>query len=202
MGYSAGGLCGNAAISCNDAATATPVPQTCGLTRIPNAFAMSAIFLHSEMPPAAGSGGTRGAPKTPASWPQSAGQSQNAAPLPAGSHLQSEPQNEPERKAPRPSSPSPCRFPTKAICCRIFTPALPGHPAASVRDFCSGDYTVRGRSQKFSKRRSNVLGGRRRGLRTASDHGEQGLHATEADQRHPTEPSARRQPRDLYLQEI
>ena len=50
---------------------------------------------------------TRGAPKTPASWPPSAGKSQNAAPLPAGSHLQSEPHNEPARKAPRPSSPGP-----------------------------------------------------------------------------------------------
>jgi hypothetical protein len=29
---------------------------------------------------------------------------------------------------------------TKAICCRIFTPAPPDYPAASVRDFCSGDY--------------------------------------------------------------
>ena len=52
----------------------------------------------------AGSADTRGAPKTPASWPPSAGQSQIAAPLPAGSRLQSEPQSEPERKAPRPSS--------------------------------------------------------------------------------------------------
>src|SRR5215472_13544468 len=61
-------------------------------------------------------------------------------PLPAGSPLQSEPQNELERKAPRPSSPGPCRFPTKAICCRIFIPALPDCPVASVvRDFCSGD---------------------------------------------------------------
>ena len=41
-----------------------------------------------------------------------------------------------------PSSPSPCRFPTRAICCRIFTPALPDHPAASVRDFCSGAYSL------------------------------------------------------------
>ena len=24
------------------------------------------------------------------------------------------------------------------ICCRIFTPAQPGYPAASVRDYCSG----------------------------------------------------------------
>ena len=35
--------------------------------------------------------------KTPASWPPSAGQSQNDVLLPAGSPLQSEPQNEPER---------------------------------------------------------------------------------------------------------
>ena len=33
-----------------------------------------------------------------------------------------------------------CRLPTKAICCRIFTPALPDYPAASVRDFLSGAY--------------------------------------------------------------
>jgi hypothetical protein len=58
-GCNAGGLCGNTAISCNDAAKATPVPQTCGLTRRPNAFAMSAIFLHSEMPPAAQVSGCR-----------------------------------------------------------------------------------------------------------------------------------------------
>src|SRR5262249_55151614 len=83
---------------------------------------------------------TRGDPRTPASWLPSAGQSQNVAPLPAGSPLQSEPQNELERKAPRPSSPGPCRFPTKAICCRIFIPALPDCPVASVvRDFCCGD---------------------------------------------------------------
>jgi hypothetical protein len=51
--------------------------------------------------------GTRAAPKTPASWPLSAGQSQNDVLLPAGSPLQSEPQNEPERIDPRPSSPAP-----------------------------------------------------------------------------------------------
>src|SRR5271156_3978409 len=28
----------------------------------------------------------------------------------------------------------------KAICCRIFTPAQPEGPAASVRDYCSGAY--------------------------------------------------------------
>src|SRR5262249_15195732 len=85
---------------------------------------------------------TRAAPRTPASWLPSAGQSQNVAPLPAGSHLQSEPQNELERTAPRPSSPGPCRFPTNAICCRIFIPALPDCPVASVvRDFCSGAHS-------------------------------------------------------------
>src|SRR5207247_1627159 len=56
-GWSPGGLCGRAAISCREAASATPVPQTCGLTRTPKAFAMSAIFLHSEMPPAAHTSG-------------------------------------------------------------------------------------------------------------------------------------------------
>ena len=30
----------------------------------------------------------------------------------------------------------------KAICCRIFAPALPEYPAASVRDYCSGAYTL------------------------------------------------------------
>ena len=29
----------------------------------------------------------------------------------------------------------------RAICCRIFAPALPNYPAASVRDYCSGAYT-------------------------------------------------------------
>src|SRR5271154_300596 len=81
--------------------------------------------------PAAASAGTRVAPKTPASSPPSAGRSQNAGPLRAGSQLQSEPHIEPERKAPRPSSPGPCHLPTKAICCRIFTPALPDYPAAA-----------------------------------------------------------------------
>src|SRR5215472_13351422 len=40
-----GGLSGSAAISCKDAAKATPVPHTCGLTRTPKAFAISAIFF-------------------------------------------------------------------------------------------------------------------------------------------------------------
>ena len=28
----------------------------------------------------------------------------------------------------------------RTTCCRIFTPALPEYPAASVRDYCSGAY--------------------------------------------------------------
>jgi hypothetical protein len=31
-------------------------------------------------------------------------------------------------------------LPTTAICCRIFTPALPDYPAASVREFLSGAF--------------------------------------------------------------
>src|ERR1700730_2129253 len=40
--------------------------------------------------------------------------------------------------------PPPSADPTqRAICCRIFTPAaLPEYPAASVRDYCSGEYTT------------------------------------------------------------
>ena len=41
------------------------------------------------------------------------------------------------------SQADPCRLLTEAIWCRIFTLALPVHRAASVRDFCSGDYTLR-----------------------------------------------------------
>jgi hypothetical protein len=33
----------------------------------------------------------------------------------------------------------------RAICCRSFTPAQLEYPAASVRDYCSGAYTGRGR---------------------------------------------------------
>jgi hypothetical protein len=54
--------------------------------------------------------------------------------------------NEPEHGAPRPSSPGPYRLPTKAICCRFFTPAQPDYPAASVRDFLSGAHTQEGRA--------------------------------------------------------
>ena len=85
-----------------------------------------------------------GVSKTPASSLPAAGRSHNAAPLPAGSPPQSKPQNEPERIDPRPSSPSPCRFTTKANRCRFFTPAQPDDPAASVRDFRSGAHSLPG----------------------------------------------------------
>lgn len=42
-----------------EAARAAPMPQTCGLTRMLKALPMSAIFLHSEMPPAAQTSGCR-----------------------------------------------------------------------------------------------------------------------------------------------
>ena len=32
----------------------------------------------------------------------------------------------------------------RTTCCRIFTPALPEYPAASVRDYCSGAYSFIG----------------------------------------------------------
>src|SRR5271163_3151569 len=35
----------------------------------------------------------------------------------------------------------------RATCCRNFTPAQPDRPAASIRDFCSGAYTVSRRVQ-------------------------------------------------------
>jgi hypothetical protein len=59
------------------------------------------------------------------------------------------PQNEPERKAPRPSSPRPLPLSDKGHRCRIFTPALPDYPAASVRDLCSGAYISAERRQDF-----------------------------------------------------
>ena len=68
------------------------------------------------------------------------GRSQTAAPLPAGSDPQSEPHNEPEHRAPRPSSPGPCRLRQRPLAAG-FSPAQPGYPAASVRDFCSGAFT-------------------------------------------------------------
>ena len=86
------------------------------------------------------------------------GSIQNAAPLPAGSHPQSEPHNEPEHKAPRSSSPGPCRLPTKAIYCHSFTPAQPDCPAASVRDFLSALTGINIGQIGFSSRRGSEIG--------------------------------------------
>ena len=55
--------------------------------------------------------------------------------FPAGLFLRSEPHNETERTAPRPSSPGPCRRRQRHTCCRIFTPPPPEIPAASLRHF-------------------------------------------------------------------
>src|SRR5207244_2867739 len=38
--------------------------------------------------------------------------------------------------------PPPADSKQKAICCRSFTPALPEDPAASMRDYCSGAYSL------------------------------------------------------------
>jgi len=57
---------------------------------------------------------------------------------------------------------APCRFTTKATCCRIFTPVLPDHPAASLRDFCSGAYTSERVRRSCLARRA--VGGSRRCL--------------------------------------
>ena len=40
----------------------------------------------------------------------------------------------------------------RTTCCRIFTPALPEYPAASVRDYCSGAYTYPADNQKTKDR--------------------------------------------------
>src|SRR5215469_12306132 len=53
----------------------------------------------------------------------------------------SELQNEPEHTGPRPSSPQPLPLFGKDHRWWSFAPAKPDCPAASVRDFCSGDYT-------------------------------------------------------------
>jgi hypothetical protein len=85
--------------------------------------------------PAAASADTLAAPRTPASSPPSAGRSQIAAPLPAGSPPPRTPPVAPERIAPRLSSPTLCPSRQKAIYCRIFTPAQPVYPAASLGIF-------------------------------------------------------------------
>ena len=67
--------------------------------------------------------------------------SQSAAPPHAGLNPRSAPHGEPVHIAPSPSSLRPPPHRQKAICCRIFTPAQPEDPAASVRDYCYGAYT-------------------------------------------------------------
>src|SRR5437588_12548342 len=88
---------------------------------------------------AAGSADNRAVPKTPASWLRSADQSQTDAPLPGGSAPQSEPQNEPAHRAPRPSSPDPCRLRAKASADGVLLRRNRTiRPPQSVRDFLSG----------------------------------------------------------------
>jgi hypothetical protein len=45
----------------------------------------------------------------------------------------------------------------RTTCCRIFTPALPEYPAASVRDYCSGAYTLRETMEYAHKGGMNFL---------------------------------------------
>jgi hypothetical protein len=84
----------------------------------------------------AGSADTQATPRTPASSPPSAGRSQIAAPLPASSSPPRTPLVEPDRIVP-PLPPSPpLPLPRKmGYCCRIFTPAQPVYPTASLRGF-------------------------------------------------------------------
>src|SRR5271156_5471875 len=93
--------------------------------------------------PAASCARNPAALRTSSSCSRSADQSQTAAPPPARSAPQSEPhpylQIEIHVLHPSPSAESRA----KAICCRIFTPAQPEGPAASVRDYCSGAYSTR-----------------------------------------------------------
>src|SRR6185436_10916352 len=80
------------------------------------------------------------APRTSSSCSRSEDRSQIGGPPPARSDPQSEPHVAPLSRGPRPSSPALCST-QRDICCRIFTPAQPEYPAASVRDNCSGAYT-------------------------------------------------------------
>src|SRR3954454_25014465 len=81
------------------------------------------------------------APRTSSSCSRSEDRSQTGAPPPARLDPQSVPHVAPSSRDPRPSSPALCST-QRDICCRIFTPAQPEYPAASVRDNCSGAYTV------------------------------------------------------------
>src|ERR1019366_929346 len=84
-----------------------------------------------------------------ASSPPSADRFHIAAPLPAGSAPPRTLPVVPERIAPRLSSPAPCPMRAKGHCCRIFTPAQPVYPAASLRDFLSGALTLGRAPQKI-----------------------------------------------------
>src|SRR4051812_22316839 len=80
------------------------------------------------------------APRTSSSCSRSEDRSQTGALPPARLDPQSVPHAAPSSRDPRPSSPALCST-QRDICCRIFTPAQPEYPAASVRDNCSGAYT-------------------------------------------------------------
>src|SRR3954463_690620 len=80
------------------------------------------------------------APRTSSSCSRFEDRSQTGALPPARLDPQSAPHAAPSSRDPRPSSPALCST-QRDICCRIFTPAQPEYPAASVRDNCSGAYT-------------------------------------------------------------
>src|SRR3954447_2922029 len=80
------------------------------------------------------------APRTSSSCSRFEDRSQTGALPPARLDPQSAPHVAPSSRDPRPSSPALCST-QRDICCRIFTPAQPEYPAASVRDNCSGAYT-------------------------------------------------------------
>src|SRR3954453_16324157 len=81
------------------------------------------------------------APRTSSSCSRSEDRSKTGALPPARLDPQSVPHVAPSSRDPRPSSPALCST-QRDICCRIFTPAQPEYPAASVRDNCSGAYTT------------------------------------------------------------
>jgi hypothetical protein len=85
--------------------------------------------------PAAGSADNLVVPKTPASSLPSVDRSRTAARPHVGSVLPHTPLVKPARIVPRLSSPALCPSRQKAIYCRIFTPAQPVYPAASIEEF-------------------------------------------------------------------
>src|SRR3954449_313955 len=101
--------------------------------------------------PAASCARNPAAPRTSSSCSRSEDRSQTDAPPHARSDPQSAPHVAPSNRDPRPSSPALCST-QRDICCRIFTPAQPDYPAASVRDNCSGAYTP-----DFAERMAEVL---------------------------------------------